>query len=137
MALPLEDRELLNQTMVGLNIDPETISSLMASFDRAAEGVESGPVMPVRSASFGASFTGGYRLGTNTEMAHAAVAEELKKVAAGLRGMADSVELFGKDMETTTEQTAATMNLLDASTACVATPGFGSDQCTLPTQDED
>lgn len=134
--LPLEDRELLNQTMVGLNIDPETISSLMASFDKAAQGVESNPIVPVSSSSFGESYTGGYRLGTNTEMAHTAVAEELTKVAAGLRGMGTSVEAFSKDIESTTEQTSATMNLLNASTECVAAPTFSSDQCMLPTGNE-
>jgi hypothetical protein len=135
--LPLEDRELLNQTMVGLNIDPETIASLMSSFDKAAEGVESDPIAPVQSASFGDSYTGGYRLGTNAEMAHKAVAEELKKVAAGLRGMGTSVEEFSKDMERTTEQTAATMNLLESSTQCLKAPTFGSgNTCTLPTGNE-
>lgn len=132
--LPLEDRELLNQTMVGLNIDPDTITSLMASFDKAADGVESDPVVPVRSASFGDSYTGGYRLGTNAEMAHQAVAGELKKVAAGLRGMGTSVQEFSKDVERTTEQTTATMNLIRASTDCVAAPTFSSSQCTLPTE---
>lgn len=134
--LPLEDRELLNQTMVGLNIDPYTIASLMSSFDQAAEGVETNPITPVTSSSFGDSYTGGYRLGTNVEMAHKAVAEELKKVAAGLRGMGTSVGEFSKDMERTTEQTTATMNRIQASTDCVASPDFGSSQCTLPT-DED
>lgn len=132
--LPLEDRELLNQTMVGLNIDPETIASLMSSFDKAAEGVESNPVAAIHSSSFGDSFTGGYRLGTNAEMAHQAVADELKKVAAGLRAMADSVQAFSKDVENTTEQTAATMARIDAATACVAAPTFSTDQCTLPTE---
>ena len=133
--LPLEDRELLNQTMVGLNIDPDTISSLMSSFDKAAEGVESNPVMPVQSASFGDSYTGGYRLGTNAEMAHQAVAEALLKMAAGLREMADSVGEFALDIEKTTEQTQATMNRIQAATDCVAAPTFSSDQCTLPTEE--
>lgn len=135
--LPLEDRELLTQTMVGLNIDPETISSLMSSFDKAAAGVETDTIMPVASASFGDSYTGGYRLGTNVEMAHKAVAEELKKMAAGLRGMSSSVEAFGKDMERTTEQTQATMNLIQASTNCVAAPTFNGGSCSLPTDDQD
>ncbi|WP_224274935.1 hypothetical protein [Nocardioides lacusdianchii] len=132
--LPLEDRELLNQTMVGLNIDPETIASLMSSFDKAAEGVESDPILPVQSASFGESYTGGYRLGTNAEMAHQAVKDELDKVAAGLRGMGSSVEAFRQDMETTTEQTTATMALIQSATDCVAAPDFATDQCTLPTE---
>lgn len=132
--LPLEDRELLNQTMVGLNIDPETIASLMSSFDKAAEGVESDPILPVQSASFGESYTGGYRLGTNAEMAHQAVKDELDKVAAGLRGMGTSVEAFRQDMETTTEQTTATMALIRSATDCVAAPDFATDQCTLPTE---
>lgn len=134
--LPLEDRELLNQTMVGLNIDPETISSLMSSFDKAAEGVESNPIRAVRSSSFGDSYTGGYRLGTNAEMAHQTVAAELKKVAAGLRGMGTSVEEFSKDVERTTEQTTATMTLIQTSTDCVAAPTFSSDQCSLPTEED-
>lgn len=131
--LPLEDRELLTQTMVGLNIDPGTISSLMASFDHAADGVEADPVTPVHSASFGDSYTGGYRLGTNAEMAHTAVAQELKKVAAGLRAMGESVGEVGKDMQRTTEQSVATANRITAATGCVAAPTFSSNQCTLPT----
>ena len=135
--LPLEDRELLNQTMVGLNIDPETIESLMQSFDTAAAGLERDPIMPVPTTSFGDSYTGGYRLGTNAEMAHQAVADALKKVAAGLRGMGTSVGEFSKDVERTTEQTTATMSRLEASTDCVAAPTFGADQCALPTGNED
>ncbi len=134
--LPLEDRELLNQTMVGLNIDPATITSLMSSFDKAAAGVETDTVTPVKSAAFGDSFTGGYRLGTNVEMAYQAVADELVKMAAGLRGMGTSVQEFSKDMERTTEQTTATMNLIQASTACVAAPAFDAGTCTLPTSSE-
>ena len=133
--LPLEDRQLLNETMVGLNIDPETIASLMSSFDKAAVGVESNPVAAIHSTSFGDSYTGGYRLGTNAEMAHQAVAEELKKVAAGLRAMSTSVEEFSKDMERTTEQTTATMTRIDAATGCIAAPTFSTDQCTLPTEE--
>ena len=135
--LPLEDRELLNQTMVGLNIDPETIASLMFSFDKAAEGLAADPITHVSSASFGDSYTGGYRLATNVQMAHEAVAEELNRMIAGLRGMGTSVEAFGKDVQSTTEQTVATMNLFEASTECVAAPDFSSSQCTLPTEGED
>ena len=134
--LPLEDRELLNQTLVGLNIDPETITSLMTSFDLAADGLVEDQITPVPITSFGESYTGGYRLGTNVDMAHQAVHDELKKIAVGLRGMGDSVAAFGKDMQTTTEQTAASMNLLDASTDCVAAPTFYTDQCTLPTEED-
>jgi hypothetical protein len=134
--LPLEDRELLNQTMVGLNIDPDTIASLMTSFDTAAEGLEAKPLTPVDTSRFGDSYTGGYRLGTNVEMAHAAVGEELKKMVAGLRGMGTSVDQFAKDMERTTEQTTATMTLIQSSTDCVAAPDFNSNQCTLPTEED-
>lgn len=133
--LPLEDRELLNQTMVGLNIDPETISSLMSSFDKAAEGVASNPVMPVQSASFGDSYTGGYRLGTNAEMAHQAVAQALLDMAAGLRQMASVFGEFTLDVEKTTEQTTATMHRIQVATDCVAAPTFSADQCSLPTEE--
>ena len=44
--LPLEDRELLTQTMVGLNVDADTIATLMESFDQAAEGLEADPIAP-------------------------------------------------------------------------------------------
>ncbi|KRE92805.1 hypothetical protein ASG76_15165 [Nocardioides sp. Soil774] len=133
--LPLEDRELLNQTMVGLNIDPETVSSLLASFDKAAEGVASNPVMPVQSASFGDSYTGGYRLGTNAEMAHQAVAQALLDMAAGLRQMASVFGEFTLDVAKTTEQTTATMQRIQAATDCVAAPTFSADQCSLPTEE--
>ncbi len=133
--LPLEDRELLSQTLVGLNIDPETITSLMTSFDLAAEGLEADPITPVPTSTFGDSYTGGYRLGTNVEMAHQAVHVALKEFAAGLRGMGESVAALANDVQTTTEQTTASMRLLQASTDCVAAPTFTSDQCTLPTEE--
>lgn len=135
--LPLEDRELLNQTMVGLNIDPETIASLLLSFDKAAEGLAANPIPQVHGASFGDSYTGGYRLATNVQMAHEAVADELNRMIAGLRGMGTSVEAFGNDMQATTEQTVATMNLFQASTECVTAPDFTSSSCTLPTESQD
>lgn len=132
--LPLEDRELLNQTMVGLNIDADTISSLMASFDSAAENLESNPIAPVETASFGDSYTGGYRLGTNAEMAHEAAGAELLKLVAGLKEMAASVGMIADDMQNVTDQTQATVNRITVATDCVAAPDFNLDQCTLPTE---
>ena len=134
--LPLEDRELLNQTMVGLNIDPETIASLMSSFDLAAEGLEADPLVPVPPTAFGDSYTGGYRLGTNVEMAHTAVGEELKKMVAGLRVMGESVGEVAADMQNVTDQTEATLTRIQSATDCVAAPDFSSDQCTLPTEQD-
>ena len=84
--LPLEDRELLNQTMVGLNVDAKTIQSLMESFDLAAEDLEANPIPPVESATFGDSYTGGVRLAKNVDMAHHAVREELFPVQLIARG---------------------------------------------------
>ena len=135
--LPLEDRELLTQTMVGLNIDADTIASLLFSFDKAAEGLAADPITQVHSTSFGDSYTGGHRLATNVEMAHQAVADELSRMIAGLRTMGASVEAFGNDMQNTTDQTAATMDMFRASVDCVAAPTFSnSSSCTLPTDDE-
>ena len=135
--LPLEDRELLTQTMVGLNVDPDTIATLMSSFDQAAEGLESDPIAPVPGASFGDSYTGGYRLATNAQMAHTQVANELKKMAIGLRGMGESLSEFTSDIVATTEQTTATMRLFEASAECVSAPTFDSGSCVLPTDSED
>lgn len=135
--LPLEDRELLSQTMVGLNIDPETISSLLTSFDRAATGLENDPVAPVQSASFGESFTGGYRLATNVDMAHQAVGAELDRMIAGLREMGASVQDFSNDVQRTTEQTVATLSRLEIATDCIAAPDFSSGRCTLPADSQD
>ena len=134
--LPIEDRELLTQTMVGLNVDAGTIATLMDSFDQAAEGIESDPIAPVPGALFGDSYTGGYRLATNAQMAHTEVAGELKKMAAGLRGMGESLVAFETDVTTTTEQTTATMRLFEASTECIAAPTFNSGSCSLPTDSE-
>lgn len=135
--LPIEDRALLTQTMVGLNVDADTIATLMESFDLAAEGLESDPIAPVPGVLFGDSYTGGYRLATNAQMAHVAVAEELTKMAAGLRGMGASVREFGDDVVRTTEQTDATMRLFTASTECVAAPTFDTGSCSLPTDGQD
>jgi hypothetical protein len=134
--LPLEDRELLTQTMLGLNIDVETIDSLLFSFDRAAEGLENDPISPVVGTSFGDSFTGGYRLATNVQMAHEAVGEELSRMVAGLREMGASVLQFSNDVQQTTEQSVATASRIEVATDCVAAPDFSSSQCTLPTEGE-
>lgn len=135
--LPMEDRELLTQTMVGLNVDAETIATLMDSFDQAAQGLESDPIAPVPQASFGGSYTGGHRLATNAQLAHTAVSNELTKMAAGLRGMAVSLTEFKDDIVKTTEQTQATMRLYQASTECVSAPTFDSGSCSLPSDSED
>ena len=135
--LPIEDRSLLTQTMVGLNVDADTIATLMESFDLAAEGLEADPIAPVPGALFGDSYTGGYRLATNAQMAHAEVADELTKMAAGLRGMGESVRQFGNDVDITTQQTDATMRLFTASTECVAAPTFDTGSCSLPTDGQD
>ena len=135
--LPLEDRELLTQTMVGLNVDPDTIATLMSSFDQAAEGLEADPIAPVPGASFGDSYTGGYRLATNAQMAHTEVAKELTKMALGLRGMGESLGKFTSDIVTTTEQTTATMRQFESSAECVSAPTFNSGSCALPTDSED
>lgn len=134
--LPIEDREMLTQTMVGLNVDAATIATLMDSFDQAAEKVESDPISPVPGALFGDSYTGGHRLATNAQMAHTEVAVELKKMAAGLRGMGKSLAAFEADVTTTTEQTVGTMRLFEASTECIAAPTFNGGSCSLPIDTE-
>ena len=135
--LPLEDRELLNQTMLGLNIDPDTIASLLESFDTAASELDRDPIQAVPGSSFGESYTGGYRLATNVDMAHKAVKEELDKVIVGLREMASSVEAFTEDVQRTTDQTEATMVRFQQATDCVAAPTFNGGTCSLPTDGED
>ena len=132
--LPLEDRELLNQTMVGLNIDPETIASLLFSFDKAAEGLAANPNAAEHGPTFGDSYTGGYRLGTNVEMAQQSVGDELKKMVAGLRQMGTSVGEVAADMQNVTDQTQATLSRIQVATDCVAAPTFSTNQCTLPTE---
>lgn len=134
--LPIEDRELLTQTMVGLNVDAETIATLMESFDLVALDLESDPLAPVPAPSFGDSYTGGYRLATNAQMAHSEVGAELIKMATGIRGMGESLVAFDNDMTMTTEQTTATMRLYEASTECVAAPTFNSGSCALPADSE-
>jgi hypothetical protein len=133
----MEDRELLTQTMVGLNVDAETIATLMDSFDQAAAHLESNPVAPVPHASFGDSYTGGHRLATNAQMAHDSVGTELQRMVLGLRGMAESLGAFASDVERTTEQTLATMRLYEASVECVAAPKIAAGTCSAPQDSED
>lgn len=135
--LPFEDRELLAQAMVGLNVDTHTIETLMASFDDAAAGLESKPLATVSGDSFGASHTGGYRLAANAQMAQEAVVHELKKMAAGLRGMGESVGEFSKDVENIDQVDVVAGKTLTVSTECVVSPTFDGGQCTLPTNSED
>ena len=66
-------------------------------------------------------------------MAHNEVAEELTKMAAGLRGHGESLApVQRRHRHQTTEQTDATMRLFEASTECVSAPTFNSGSCSLP-----
>ena len=58
-----------------LSVDPEAIDTLVTTLNDTATEVKT-PVHEVKPGWFGASFTGGVRLATNTDMAHAVEQQE-------------------------------------------------------------
>lgn len=135
--LPAEDRALLGDTMRGLNLDPETIDTLMSTLNTTAERIDPESVLNVNEAWFGGSHTGGYRLATNAGMADKAVREELAKMVAGIREMSKSVGQFAGDVAEVTESSMVTFKNYEAATECIAAPTFDGGQCALPGSSED
>lgn len=131
MLLP-EDRALLGDTMRGLNLDPDTIDTLMSTLDSTADKINPESVLNVSEAWFGGSHTGGYRLATNAGLADKAVREELTKMVTGIREMSKSVELFAHDVTQVTEDSAVTFRNYEVATECIAAPTFDGGQCSLP-----
>lgn len=136
MLLP-EDRALLGNTMKGLNLDADTVDTLMSTLDSTADRIDPESVLNVSEAWFGGSHTGGYRLATNAGMADKAVREELAKMVAGIRAMSESVGLFANDVTEVTEDSSTMFRNYQAATECIAAPTFDGGQCTLPTSSED
>lgn len=136
MLLPA-DRALLGDTMKGLNLDTDTIDTLMSTLDSTADSIKPQSVLNVSEGWFGGSHTGGYRLATNAAMADQAVREELGKMATGIRELADSVGLFASDVNDVTEDSRVMFTNYEAATECIAAPTFDGGQCTLPPADED
>ena len=135
MALPPEDQKLLQQAMDGLKLDPEAMGTLLSTLDTTTTEIEI-PVSGVKPAWFGQSFTGGYRLATNADLAHDAVRDELAKMVAGLTALSEGVGKFTNDMETVTDDTAVAFTQFYAATECVTAPTFDGGQCTLPTNED-
>lgn len=132
MALPYEDRMLLGDVLVGINLDQATITEIMTMLEQEAETVHDGVPVSVDGQWFGGSPTGAHRLAVNTGMAHDAMREEMAKLVAGLRGYKDNIRRHAEDMDLTDQDTAAVMTGIESSASCVVAPTFQS-QCSLPT----
>lgn len=133
MFLP-EDRVLLEDTLVSLNVDDAVIGEIRKLLSNQEIAIETHPPHDVRDGWFGGSFTGGTRLAVNATRASGVVESEMKNLVYALREYREIIDLYADDMVTTDESIVSanrsTQNALDCSdltptTACVA-PAEGS-----------
>ena len=125
--LPLEDRALLEDTLVSLSVEDSVIKDIMTMLSSGEDALESHPPVEIQPTWFGGSYTGGTRLATNASKASVIVETEMKNMIAGLRQHRESIEMFADDVKDTDEsismglatlQNTASCTDLDTATAC-------------------
>jgi hypothetical protein len=115
-----------------LGLPEDLIEDVRGMLARNADDLEANNVHPI-GAVFGGSDAGGL-LSHHSSVAQQHVARAVLQMAAGLRGYRSNLEDFATDLDDTDASSATALHSLATSTACVAAPGFGSnDGCTLPT----
>jgi hypothetical protein len=130
--LPLEDRVLLQDTLVSLSVEESVISDIMEMLSSGEDALESHPPMEVQPHWFGGSFTGGTRLATNASQASTIVEAEMKNMIAGLRQHRESIQMFADDVKDTDESVALGLASLQNSVNC--TDLDTATTCAAPTE---
>lgn len=127
--LPLEDRALLENTLVSLAVEESVIKDIMTMLSTQEDALSSHPPSEVQSTWFGGSHTGGHRLAANASQASAIVESEMKNLIKGLRQHRESIQMFADDIKDTDESAAIgianlqnSVNCTDLSTSTVCAP---------------
>ena len=120
-------------TLGVLNVPEQTIKDVMKMLEENADALENKNVNPINANAFGQS-SWGSQLGFDAGLAQKVVAKEVLEMVAGLRGYSQNIQRFAEDVTETDEESRVTLQGLQASTECVASPTFDAPgQCTLPT----
>lgn len=123
-------------TLSVLNVPEQTITEVMKMLQENADSLEEQNLNPINKHAFGQS-SWGSQLGFDAGLAQQVVAKEVLEMVAGLRGYRQNIQKFAEDVTETDEDSRVTLQGLQASTECVASPTFDAPgQCTLPTGDD-
>lgn len=127
--LPLEDRALLEDTLVSLSVEDSVIKDIMTMLSSQEDTLSSHPPFDVQPTWFGGSHTGGHRLAVNASEASLRVESEMKNMIKGLRQHRESIQMFADDIKDTDESAAIgianlqnSVNCTDLDTATVCAP---------------
>lgn len=132
MALPMEDRALLQDTLVSLSLEDSVIEDIMSMLEDQAVRLLERPLPDIQEAWFGNSRTGGYRLATNTVQASTVVADELQSMLIGLRQYRQLIKLYADDVKDTDETISVSLTKFTNAVGC--TDGVPATTCTPPTE---
>lgn len=130
--LPLEDRVLLEDTLVSLSVDDTVINDIRKMLSAQETEIENHPPHDVQPTWFGGSFTGGTRLATNASQASAIVESEMKNLIAGLRQYRELIEMYADDVRGTDESVVDTNVALTNAASCLDLDT--STTCAPPTE---
>ncbi len=117
--LPLEDRVLLEDTLVSLSVEESVITEIMTMLSNQEDTLASHPPYDVQPTWFGGSHSGGTRLATNASQASSIVESEMKNLIKGLRQHRESVAMFADDVRDTDESNAIGIANLQNSVNCM------------------
>lgn len=104
--LPLEDRVLLEDTLVSLSVEDSVIKELMTMLQTQEIELENNPPHTVQETWFGGSHSGGTRLAANAGEASLIVEAEMKNMIAGLAKYRELIGMFADDVKGTDESVA-------------------------------
>lgn len=131
--LPLEDRALLQDTLVSLSVEDSVIDEIMSMLSTQEDALSSHPPYDVQPTWFGGSQTGGHRLATNASEASIRVESEMKNMIKGLKMHRESIKMFADDVKDTDESAAIGITNLQNSVNC--TDLDTATTCAQPSED--
>lgn len=132
MALPMEDRILLQDTLVSLSLDDRVIDDIMKMLEEQKVELLQTPLPDIQESWFGDSRTGGYRLATNTMQASTVVAKSLDEMLIGLEDYRELISTYANDVRATDENISVSLAKFTNAVAC--TDGVPATTCTPPTE---
>jgi len=133
LMLPMEDRVLLQDTLVSLSVDDTVIEQIMSMLEDQETQLRANPLSDIQPTWFGGSYTGGHRLATNATQANDVVGTEMEHMLAGLREYRTTIKIYAEDFQDTDQSNAIAMASLQNAVDC--TDGVPATTCAPPTED--
>lgn len=128
----MEDQALLQDTLVSLSINDTVIGQIMSMLRAQETELMENPLPEIQGTWFGGSYTGGYRLASNTMQAGTVVETELQNMLTGLRQYRTAIKEFADDVTDTDETIAVSMASIQNAADC--TDGNTATTCAPPTE---